>query len=124
MPFGLRNAQAVFQRLVQEILTGLNPLDGPDFVSVYLDDILVFSPSLEDHLNYLGQVLNRLSEVGLKFKPSKCHFVTQQVKYLGHLITPQGIKPNPEYERAVKDFPVPTSLKGVHAFIGLASYYR
>ena len=124
MPFGLRNAPAVFQRLMQQILTGLNPLDGPDFVSVYLDDILVFSTSLEDHLNHLGQVLNRLSEVGLKLKPSKCHFVTQQVEYLGHLITPQGIKPNPERERAVKDFPVPTSLKGVRAFIGLASYYR
>ena len=124
MPFGLRNAPAVFQRLMQQILTGLNPLDGPDFVSAYLDDILVFSTSLEDHLNHLGQVLNRLSEAGLKLKPSKCHFVTQQVEYLGHLITPQGIKPNPERERAVKDFPVPTSLKGVRAFIGLASYYR
>ena len=122
MPFGLQNAPAVFQRLMQGILTGMNPSDGPDFVSLYLDDILVFSPSLEDHLNHLGQVLNRLSEVGLKLKPSKCHFVTLRVEYLGHLITPQGIKPNSEHERAVTDFPVPTSLKGVRAFIGLTSY--
>ena len=124
MPFGLRNAPAVFQRLMQRILTGLNPSDGPDFVSVYLDDILVFSPSLDDHLKHLGQVLERLSQAGLKLKPSKCHFLTQQVEYLGHIITPQGIKPNPEREKAVRDFPVPTSLKDVHAFVGLASYYR
>lgn len=76
MPFGLRNAPAVFQCLMQQILTGLNPPDGPDFVSVYLDDILVFSPSLEDHLDHLGQVLNRLSEANLKLKLSKCHFLT------------------------------------------------
>ena len=124
MPFGLRNAPAVFQRLMQRILTGLNPSDGPDFVSVYLDDILVFSPSLDDHLKHLGQVLERLSQAGLKLKPSKCHFLTQQVEYLGHIITPQGIKPNPEREKAVRDFPVPTSLKDVRAFVGLASYYR
>ena len=61
----------------------LNPPDGPDFVSASLDDILVSLQSLEDHLNHLGQVLNRLSEVGLKLKPSKCHFLTQQVEYLG-----------------------------------------
>ena len=124
MPFGLWNAPAVFQRLMQQILTGLNPSDGPDFVSVYLDDILVFSPSLDDHLKHLGQVLNRLSQAGLKLKPSKCHFLTQQVEYLGHIITPQGIKPNPEREKAVRDFPVPTSLKDVRAFVGLVSYYR
>ena len=73
---------------MQQILTGLNPPDGLDFVSVYLDDILVFSLSPEDHLNNLGQLLNRLSEVGLKLKSSKCHFVTQQVEYLGYLIAP------------------------------------
>ena len=76
---------------MQQILTGLNPPDGPHFVSVYLDDILVFSQFLEDHLNHPGQVLNRLSEVGLKLKPSKCHFVTQQVEYLSHLITPKAL---------------------------------
>ena len=80
---------------MQQILTGLNLWDGPDFVSVYLDDILVFSPSLEDHLTHLGQILNRLSEVGLKLKLSKCHFVIQQVEHLGHLIAPQGILHSP-----------------------------
>ena len=118
MPFGLWNAPAVFQCLMQQILKGLNPSDGPDFVSV---DILVFSPSLDDHLKHLGQVLNRLSQAGLKLKPSKCHCVIQQVEYLGHIIMPQGIKPNPERKKAVRDFP--TSLKDVCAFIGLASYY-
>ena len=84
----------------------------------------MFSRSLKDHLNHQGQVLNRLSEIGLKLKPSKYHLMMQQVEYLGNLIAPQGIKPNPECERVGEDFPVPTSLKGVCAFISLMSYYR
>ena len=124
MPFGLRNAPAVFQRLMQHLLSGLNPPSGPDFVSAYLDDILVFSPTLEAHLDHLHQVLTRLSTAGLKLKPTKCHFIRQQVEYLGHVITPKGIKPNPDREQAVRDFPTPRSLKDVRAFIGLASYYR
>ena len=73
---------------MQQILTLLNPFDELDFISVYLDDILMFSPSLEDHPNHLGWILNRLSEVDLKLKPSKYHFVTQQAGFLEHLITP------------------------------------
>ena len=94
MPFGLKNAPAVFQRLMQRVLMGLNPVDGPGFVSVYLDDILVFSETFEEHLEHLRQVIERLSGAGLKLKPSKCHSIYQRVEYLGHLITPSGIHPN------------------------------
>ena len=72
MPFGLRNAPAVFQRLMQRVLAGLNPEDGPDFVSVYLDDVLVFSETLEEHLRHLSLVINRILSAGLKLRPSKC----------------------------------------------------
>ena len=72
----------------------------------------------------MHQVLTRLSTAGLKLKPTKCHFIRQQVEYLGHVIIPKGIKPNPDREQAVRDFPTPRSLKDVRAFIGLASYYR
>ena len=124
MPFGLTNAPGVFQRLMQQVLQGLNPTDGPSFVSVYIDDVLIFSRSLEDHLRHIGQVLNRLQAAGMKLKPSKCHFVCQQVEYLGHLITPKGLLPNPKKVSAVTDFPTPTSVTQVRQFVGLASYYR
>ena len=75
MPFGLTNAPAVFQRLMQCVLMGLNPEEGPDFVAVYIDDILVFSRTLEDHIDHLRLVFERLVETGLKLKPAKCRFV-------------------------------------------------
>ena len=124
MPFGLKNAPAVFQRLMQKVLMGLNPGTGHDFVVVYLDDILVFSETFEAHLVHLQQVLDRFKMAGLKLKPSKCHFISQSVEYLGHLITPQGISPNPNRVSAIKEFPTPKSLKEVRQFLGLASYYR
>ena len=124
MPFGLRNAPAIFQRLMQKVLAGLNPDGHSPFVSVYLDDIIVFSETFEDHLVHLQAVITRLSDAGLKLKPSKCHFIQQRVEYLGHVITPQGISPNPARTQAVSNFPVPTSVKDVRQFVGLASYYR
>ena len=90
MPFGLTNAPAVLQRLMER---GLNPEDGPDFVKVYIDDVLVFSHNLEDHLEHLRLVLLRIREAGLKLKPSKCCFVTTNIEYLGHVLTPEGLKP-------------------------------
>ena len=90
MPFGLRNAPAVFQRLAQNVLSGLNPEEGPDFVSVYIDDTLVFSETLEEHLEHLRQVIERFAAAGLKLNPEKCHFIRKEVEYLGYLITPNG----------------------------------
>ena len=108
MPFGLMNAPAAFQRLMQLVLMELNPEDGKDFVSVYIDDIIVFSASLEDHLQHLERVLTRIREVGLKLKPAKCHFAKNEVHYLGYLVTREGLKPTQEHLRAVSEFPVPT----------------
>ena len=124
MPFGLTNAPAVFQRLMHKVLLGLNPKEGPDFVSVYIDDVLVFSPTPETHLEHLKKVINRIREAGLKLKPSKCCFVREEVEYLGHLLTPSGIKPNPKTTRAVTEFSVPQNLKQLRQFLGLSSYYR
>ena len=124
MPFGLTNAPAVFQRLMQQVLSGLNPVEGPDFVAVYLDDVLVFSETLDDHLMHLRLVLERIGQAGLKLKPTKCHLVRQEVEYLGHIITPNGLLPNPKLIEAVRDFAVPMSVKETRQFLGLASYYR
>ena len=81
MPFGLSNAPAVFQRLMERVLAGLNPEQRPDFVKVYIDHVLVFSPTLTDHLHHLRQVFDRIRDAGLKLKPTKCWFVTPEVEY-------------------------------------------
>ena len=124
MPFGLTNAPAVFQRLMQQVLAGLNPEEGPDFLKVYIDDVLVFSPTLAEHLDHLRRVLVRIREAGLKLKSSKCHLIAKEVEYLGHILTPGGLKPNPTTVSAVKEFPRPTNLKEVRQFLGLSSFYR
>ena len=90
---------------------------------MYIDDLVVFSRSLEEHVVHLRKVMNRLS-ANLKLKPSKCHFLQQNVEFLGHLITPTGIGPNPKQIVAVKEFPIPQNLSQVRQFLGLTSYYR
>ena len=124
MPFGLTNAPAVFQRLMQRVITGLNPEEGPDFVSAYIDDILIFSRSWSEHMVHLNKVLERIVEAGLKLQPLKCHFIKEEIGYLGHVITTRGLKTNPHTVSAVTDFPVPSSLAALRQFLGLTSYYR
>lgn len=113
MPFGLRNAPAVFQQLMQQVLTGLKNEDGSDFTSVYIDDILVFSSTLEEHIHHLEIIINHLLEVGLKLRPVKCCFIQQEVQYLGHVLTPSGFKTSEEHVTAVKEFPVPDDIQEV-----------
>ena len=124
MPFGLCNSPAVFQRLMQQVLMGLNPPEAPGFVSVYIDDVLVFSKTLQEHLSHLKLVIQRLQEVGLKLKPEKCKYACKQVEYLGHVISSSGLKPNHKLTAAVCDFPTPRNVKEVRRFLGLTSYYR
>ena len=120
MPFGLCNAPATFQRLMQAVLAGMEW----DFCFVYLDDILVCSKTLEEHLNHLQQVFDRLQEAKLTLKPKKCSFLQDQVIYLGHVISRKGIAPDPSKTQKVKDFPIPTDVTKLKQFLGLASYYR
>ena len=110
MPFGLCNAPATFQRLMQRMLAGLE-----SFCSVYIDDIIVFSGTEEEHVDHLRQIFERFRRFS---------FAQEQVEYLGHVISAKGIAPNPGKVRAVQEFPVPTSVKGVRQFLGMASYYR
>ena len=124
MPFGLTIAPAVFQRLMQQVITPLNPSSGPDFVSVYLDDILVFSRTLEQHLQHLKTVIDKLSGVGLKLKPSKCRFAQEELEYLGHMVSRGGLKTSPRLVEAFQQFPVLRSVHNVRRFLGLLSYYR
>ena len=123
MPFGITNAPAVFQCLMRRVLMGLNRPEGPDMVTVYIDDILVFSSTLDEHLQHLQSVVQWLKQAGLKLNPQKCHFITQEVEYLGHIITPDGLKKNPRLVEAVVNFPIPNNVQQVRQFLGLSSFY-
>ena len=120
MPFGLTNSGASFQRLMGHILRGL----GYRFALIYIDDIIIFSKSVEEHLAHLEEVFRRLREANIKLNPKKCSFGKKNVEYLGHVVTPDGVIPNPEKVRVVRDFPIPKNLKELRAFMGLGNYYR
>eukprot|EP00731_Ephydatia_muelleri_P029836 Em0021g359a len=105
MPFGLTNAPATFQRLMQCVLAGLSP----EQCLTYIDDVIVFSASFEQHLTRLRAVLDRIAKAGLRLKTAKCQFVQRQVKYLGHVVSEQGIEPDPQKTQALKNFPTPTN---------------
>ena len=120
MPYGLVNAGASFQRLMDQTLNGLHWT----MCLVYLDDIIVFGRTVEEHNERLRIVLKRLAEANLTLKPGKCKWARRQVKYLGHLIENGTIKTDPDKTAAVREFPTPGSVKDVRAFLGIASYYR
>ncbi len=120
MPFGLCNAPATFQRVMQVVLAGLEW----KCCFAYLDDILVSSPTVEDHLEHLQLVFDRLRQAGLKLKPNKCFFLRDEVTYLGHTISKKGIAPDPLKTKKMREYPVPTNVTKVQQFLGLSSYYR
>jgi len=120
MPFGLCNAGATFQRLMVIIMSGL----CFQCCLVYLDDIIVFSQTPEQHLDRLHIVLERLRSAGLKLKPEKCTLFQRSVSFLGHVVSEKGIETDPAKIRAVIEWPIPRSVREVRAFIGLAGYYR
>ena len=91
---------------------------------VYLDDILVYSPTFADHLTRLQTVLQRLRETGLKVKVEKCHFLQSSVRFLVHQISAEGIGTDPDKVAAVKQWPVPSKVKELRSFLGFCSYYR
>ena len=120
MPFRLVNSGASFQRLMGHILRGLEYR----FALIYIDDIIIFSKSVDEHLDHLEEVFRRLRDANVKLNPKKCSFVKQRVEYLGHVVTPEGISPNPDKVRVVQEYPTPTNLKELRSFLGLANYYR
>ena len=120
MPFGLVNAPATFQRAMQSCLTGLNW----EIALCFLDDIIVFSKSFDEHLERLKTVFGRLVRFNLKLKPSKCEFLKQHVKYLGHVVSAEGISTDPAKIKAIQEWESPKTATQVRSFLGLAQYYR
>ena len=120
MPFGLTNAPATFQRLMERCVGDLNLKT----CLVYLDDIIIFSSTFEEHLERLESVLARLQYHGLKLKPSKCQLFRTSVKYLGHVISAAGVETDPDKTAALRTWPVPSNHQEVRSFLGFAGYYR
>ena len=118
VPFGLAQAPAYFQRLINEVLTDCN------FAMGYLDDIIIFSKTKEEHLQHLEEIFERLRKAGLKLKLQKCSFFKKHIQYLGHLISDEGIQPLPEKLESIAKMPVPQNAKQVKQFLGLVGYYR
>ena len=120
MPFGLCNAPSTFERLMECVLAGLHW----QTCLVYIDDILVFAKSFEEHTSRLGEVFQRLTAAGLKLKPKKCFLFQKEVLYLGHIVSDQGLSTDPENTCKILDWPTPCNLTEVRSFLGLCSYYR
>ena len=120
MPFGLKNAPARFQRMIDVALIGLNHLQ----CFTYLDDVIIFAKSISDHEKKLRSVFDRLRLNNLKLQPDKCEFMRHEVVYLGHIISEFGVKPNPEKIQAVADYPVPNNPKEIKQFLGICGFYR
>ena len=120
MSFGLVNAPATFQRVMDCVLAGLKW----NAVNIYLDDAIIASPTFEQHLKDLTLVLARFQEAGFKLKSSKCHFCCSQVQYLGHLLTREGVKADPKKVELISNWEVPRTAANLHSFLGLTGYYR
>ena len=120
LAYGLCNAPASFQRLMDMVLNGLTW----QVCLVYLDDVVVFSSTFEDHVSRLQQVFDRFRVARLKLKPSKCKLFQRQIRFLGHIVSAEGVSPDPQKVEAVRNWPVPRNLYEVRAFVALASYYR
>lgn len=120
MPFGLKNAPATFQRVMDNVLRGLQN----EKVLVYLDDILIYSTSLQEHIEKLRLVFQRLRDTKFKIQLDKSEFLRKEVAYLGHVVTPNGVKPNPDKVIAIKNYPLPKTTKEIKGFLGLLGYYR
>jgi len=120
MPFGLCNAPATFQRLMDCTMRGLNY----EVCLIYLDDIIVFSPDVATHLERLEVVLACLRRANLKLKPNKCSFLHRSVDFLGYKVSGRGIETDERKIDAVIRWPVPTKLREVRGFLGLCGYYR
>lgn len=118
MPMGISNAPMVFSMIMQQVLGDL------DFVVVYIDDICIFSESMEQHLEHIEIVMDRLERANIKLNPDKCNWFTEQVELLGYVISKDGIAANPKKIKAIMERDAPRNLRELRSFIGMCNYYR
>ena len=123
MPFGLCNATATFQRLMAQALTSVTKKYG-NLIMCYVDDVVIATPTLEDHIERLEEVFSCMKQSGLKCKPSKCEILRDSIKYLGRLVDKHGVRPDPEAVEAVLTWKAPKTDTQLMSFLGFANYYR
>lgn len=119
MPFGLKNAGATFQRLMELVLAGMDAKS----CLVYIDDVIVFSKTEEAHLHHLEEVFKRIRQAGMKLKPKKCFLGRKEVTFLGHKVGQDGVQPDPSNITKVQDWPKPMKGDDLKSFLGLCGYY-
>ena len=119
MPFGLCNALSTYQRLTTGVLQGLIGR----ICLAYLDDVIAFSKKRTEHAGDLRAVFDRIRAAGLKLKPSKCSLFCDQVLYLGHVISADGVSPDPAKLRVLADWPLPTTVREMQSFLGFVNFY-
>ena len=120
MPFGLTNAPATYQRLMEDCLGDLNHT----ICVIFLDDVIVFSNTYEEHIERLSMVFRKLEEYNLKLSPKKCKFLQERVKYVGHIVSSKGVETDPDKIEKVINWPRPTNHDEVRQFLGFVGYYR
>ena len=119
MPFGLTNALATFQCLMESCLGEMHP----KWCIIYLDDIIVFSKTPEEHIERLRGVFKKMSVVGLRLKPSKCEFFKSRITYLGHTVSKDGIETEKKKITTIQEWPILKRVTEVHSFLGFTNYY-
>jgi len=120
MPYGLTGAPATFQRLLDRLI-------GPEmepFAFAYLDDIVIVTPTFEEHMVWLRRVLDKITRAGLTVNPDKCEFCRSQVRYLGFIVQREGLTVDPEKTRPILEYPAPRNIKQLRRFLGMSSWYR
>ena len=120
LSFGLTSAPATFERLMEKVLSGLQWKS----LLLYLDDVIVFSSDFDTHLQRLEVVLQRFKGANLKLKPSKCELLQTEVRYLGHIVSKDGVKTDPDKVKAVVEWTTPKCTPEVRSFVGFVGYYR
>ena len=119
MPFGLCNAPSTFQRVMNNLLA-----DCRHFAEVYIDDIVIFSRTLEEHLQHLRTVLSKLRAEKLYAKKKKCTFGQLEIEFCGFLVNREGAKTHPDKVKSITDWPTPKNAKDIRSFLGLAGFYQ
>jgi hypothetical protein len=123
LPFGLSNAPATYQRLMEECLESISD-DDEQFCQIYLDDVIVASKTFEQHLDHLRRVLDRFRVAGMKLSPKKCHLFKDKVSYVGHTVSTDGVEADDDKVLRIKTWPVPCNVDEVRTFLGFTGYYR
>ena len=123
MPFGMCNASATFQRAIARALQRIVNREG-SMVMAYIDDIVIATETIEDHMDRLREVFQCLREAGFKMRVSKCVFMKSEIKYLGRVVSADGIKPDPKAVAKLKDWDIPRTKTELQSFLGFANYYR